>query len=63
MLSWFGPTGDQPDFGVALGCAAHGLGTARAFEIGPIAGAFASISMGLSALSYGVLLPPMLALL
>jgi putative effector of murein hydrolase len=62
LQSWFGSTGDRPDLGIALGCAAHGLGTARAFEIGPTAGAFASVSMGLSALSYGVLLPPILSL-
>jgi putative effector of murein hydrolase len=62
LLSWFGSRGDRPDLGIALGCAAHGLGTARAFEIGPTAGAFASVSMGLSALSYGVLLPPILSL-
>jgi hypothetical protein len=62
LLSWFGSKGDRPDLGIALGCAAHGLGTARAFEIGPTAGAFASVSMGLSALSYGVLLPPILKL-
>jgi putative effector of murein hydrolase len=63
LLSWFGSSGDRPDLGVALGCAAHGLGTARAFEIGPTAGAFASVSMGLSALAYGILLPPLLSLL
>jgi putative effector of murein hydrolase len=62
LLSWFGSTGDRADLGVALGSAVHRLGTARAFEIGPTAGAFASVSMGLSALSYGILLPPFLSL-
>ncbi len=64
----FGPTllavggfeGDLPEVGAALGCASHGLGTARAYEIGQTAGAFASVSMGLSALAYGLLLPVLL---
>jgi len=60
LLSWFGAKGDRGEVGAALGCAAHGLGTARAFEIGPTAGAFASVCMGLSALAYGILLPPLL---
>jgi putative effector of murein hydrolase len=58
VLTFFGAKGgDRPEVGIALGCASHGLGTARAFEIGPSAGAFASVSMGLSALSYGLVLP------
>jgi putative effector of murein hydrolase len=63
LLAWLGSKGDGPDIGIALGCAAHGLGTARAFEIGPTAGAFASVCMGLCALSYGLLLPLVLQLL
>jgi putative effector of murein hydrolase len=62
LLAWLGSKGDEPGVGVVLGCAAHGLGTARAFEIGPTAGAFASACMGLSALAYGLLLPPFLRL-
>ena len=62
LIAWSGSSGDRPEVGVALGCAAHGLGTARAFEIGPTAGAFASVCMGLSALSYGLLLPLLLML-
>jgi putative effector of murein hydrolase len=61
FLSWFGTNGDRPEVGAPLGCASHGLGTARAFEIGPTAGAFASVCMGLSAIGYGVLLPSLLA--
>jgi putative effector of murein hydrolase len=57
VLALFGAKGDRPEVGVALGCASHGLGTARAFEIGPSAGAFASVCMGLCALSYGLVLP------
>jgi putative effector of murein hydrolase len=48
---------DHSVIGVALGCASHGLGTARAFEISQTAGAFASVCMGFSALTYGILLP------
>jgi putative effector of murein hydrolase len=53
MLALISLNGDQPEVGAALGCASHGLGTARAYEIGRTAGAFASVSMGLSALAYG----------
>jgi putative effector of murein hydrolase len=38
------------------------LGTARVFEIGQTAGAFASVAMGLSALAYGILLPLLIPL-
>ena len=58
LLTFFGAKdGDRPEVGIALGCVSHGLGTARAFEIGPGAGAFASVCMGLSALAYGLVLP------
>jgi predicted murein hydrolase (TIGR00659 family) len=35
--------------GFAVGLASHGIGTARAFEVDPIAGTFAGIAMGLNA--------------
>ena len=60
VLALGGLRGDRPEVGAALGCAAHGLGTARAYELGQTAGAFASVSMGLSALAYGTLLPLLL---
>ena len=60
VLALGGLRGDRPEVGAALGCAAHGLGTARAYEIGQTAGAFASVSMGLSALAYGLVLPALL---
>ena len=56
----FGGLRGEPEVGAALGCAAHGLGTARAYELGQTAGAFASVSMGLAALSYGFILPALL---
>src|SRR5208283_3965943 len=36
--------------GFAAGLAAHGIGTARAFQVDPLAGTFAGIAMGLNAL-------------
>ena len=43
--------------GVALGVAAHGIGTARAFQLSDAAGAFAGLAMGLTALLSALLLP------
>ena len=43
--------------GVALGVAAHGIGTARAFQLSDAAGAFAVLAMGLTALLSALLLP------
>ena len=46
--------------GFAAGLAAHGIGTARAFQVDPLAGTFAGIAMGLNALLTAVLLPLLL---
>ena len=43
--------------GFATGVAAHGIGTARAFQVHDTAGAFASIGMGLNAVLTAVLAP------
>ncbi len=43
--------------GFAAGVAAHGIGTARAFQVDPLAGTFAGIAMGLNALLTAVLVP------
>jgi predicted murein hydrolase (TIGR00659 family) len=43
--------------GFALGTAAHGIGTARAFQVNEESGAFAGLAMGLSALFSAVALP------
>lgn len=43
--------------GFALGTIAHGIGTARAFQVSEEAGAFAGLAMGLSALFSALLLP------
>ncbi|WP_112311680.1 LrgB family protein [Pseudogemmobacter bohemicus] len=48
--------------GFATGLAAHGFGTARAFNVNPTAGAFAGLGMGLNALMTAVLAPLLLRL-
>jgi predicted murein hydrolase (TIGR00659 family) len=48
--------------GFATGVAAHGIGTARAFQVHDTAGAFASIGMGLNAVLTAFLAPVVLRL-
>lgn len=43
--------------GFALGLAAHGVGTARAFQLHPTAGAFAALGMGLNGMLTAFWLP------
>jgi putative effector of murein hydrolase len=43
--------------GFAVGVAAHGIGTARAFQVNEEAGAFAGLAMGLNGLMTALLLP------
>ncbi|WP_295646570.1 LrgB family protein [uncultured Methylibium sp.] len=45
--------------GFAVGLAAHGIGTARAWSVNPRAGAYASLAMGLHAVAGALLLPPL----
>ena len=49
--------------GLAVGVAAHGIGTARAMQVHPEAGAFAGLGMGLNAVLTAFLAPLALALL
>ncbi|MBP0484337.1 LrgB family protein [Sagittula salina] len=49
--------------GFAVGVAAHGIGTAHAFRINPMAGAFSGIGMGLNAILTAVLAPLVVGLL
>ena len=49
--------------GFAVGIAAHGLGTARAFQIDEVAGVFAGIAMSLNALVTSLLVPLAVTLL
>lgn len=48
--------------GFAVGVAAHGIGTARAFQVNETAGAFASIGMGLNAVLTAIIAPLILHL-
>ena len=48
--------------GFAVGTAAHGIGTARAFQVNQTAGAFAGIGMGLNALLTALIAPYVLSL-
>ncbi|MGY3238477.1 putative murein hydrolase (TIGR00659 family) [Bradyrhizobium sp. USDA 4472] len=43
--------------GFAVGIAAHGIGTARAFQVDELAGVFSGIAMGLNALVTSLLVP------
>lgn len=49
--------------GVAMGVAAHGIGTARAFQVSAEMGAFAGLAMAISAFVASVVLPWMAELL
>jgi putative effector of murein hydrolase len=49
--------------GFAVGLASHGIGTARAFAVNPVAGVFAGIAMGLNALVTALLVPLAVAFL
>jgi predicted murein hydrolase (TIGR00659 family) len=49
--------------GFALGIASHGIGTARAFQISGLAGAFAGLAIGINGLFTAILVPVFLQLL
>ncbi|MFV0333682.1 MAG: LrgB family protein [Tropicimonas sp.] len=49
--------------GFAVGVAAHGIGTARAFQVNETAGAFAGIGMGLNAVLTAIIAPLVLRLI
>jgi predicted murein hydrolase (TIGR00659 family) len=46
--------------GFAAGLASHGLGTARAFAVHPVAGVFAGVAMGLNAVVTPTIVPALL---
>ncbi|MEO8600047.1 MAG: LrgB family protein [bacterium] len=54
---------DDSTCGFALGVTAHGIGTARAFQVSEQMGAFAGLAMGLSGLLTALFLPLALKLL
>jgi putative effector of murein hydrolase len=49
--------------GFAAGLSAHSVGTARAFQVDPIAGTFAGIALCLNAILTGLIMPVLLAVL
>ena len=48
---------DERVMGFTLGLVSHGTGTTRAFDISPVAGAFASLGMGLTGAFIAIALP------
>lgn len=54
---------DRAAVGFAIGVAAHGIGTARAFQVHQLAGTFSGIAMGLNGLATAILVPLLLSLL
>lgn len=49
--------------GFAVGVAAHGIGTARAFQVNAVAGTFAGIALGLNGLLTSIVVPLVMPLL
>lgn len=43
--------------GFAIGVAAHGIGTSRAFSVNAVAGGYASLAMGLHGIAGAILIP------
>ncbi len=54
---------DPQIWGFCLGITAHGMGTARAFEMNPTAGAFSSLAMCLTGAFSAALIPVVISLL
>ena len=48
--------------GFAVGVTSHGIGTARALQVNPTAGAFAGLGMALNAVLTAILAPALLPL-
>lgn len=48
--------------GLAMGTAAHGIGTARAIQLGEVTGAFSGLAMGLTALATTIVVPLLVTL-
>lgn len=56
LFEWLRVTDDTAK-GIAMGVAAHGIGTARAFQVSPQMGAFSGLAMALSAFATALLVP------
>ena len=59
LLGWM-RVRDERALGLALGCTSHGIGVARALELGRTGGAFASLGMSGTAMLGALLLPHLL---
>jgi predicted murein hydrolase (TIGR00659 family) len=62
VLALLGITDDSIK-GIAMGVTSHGIGTARAFQISPEAGAFSGLAMAISAILSAFLLPWLMTVL
>ena len=49
--------------GLAIGTASHGIGTARAIQLGEVTGAFSGLAMGLTAITTTLLVPLLVGLM
>ncbi len=65
MAPWFRLIGVRAAAarGIAAGVACHGIGTAQAFQISPLAGAFAGLGLALNGVATSLLVPALLPLL
>jgi predicted murein hydrolase (TIGR00659 family) len=59
LMNMLGVT-DYAARGFAVGLASHGIGTARAFAVDPVAGVFAGLAMGLNAIVTPAVIPALL---
>lgn len=62
VFQWLGVRDDSIK-GVAMGVTAHGIGTARSFQISSEMGAFSGLAMALSAVLTAIILPTLVPLL
>jgi predicted murein hydrolase (TIGR00659 family) len=62
LLAWCGVRDDAVR-GIAMGVTSHGIGTARAFQVSPVMGAFSGLGMALSAFATALLVPWLVRLL
>lgn len=56
LFEWIRVTDDTAK-GIAMGVAAHGIGTARAFQVSSQMGAFSGLAMALSAFATAIIVP------
>jgi putative effector of murein hydrolase len=60
LYRWLGIR-DDAVAGFSMGVAAHGIGTARAFQLSETMGAFAALGMGLNGLLTALALPGLMS--